>query len=157
MLNNDRGAAGSILYGTLKPLIDDFGGAKLSVGLPWFNSVFVLLMLLLFLPSRRLFALVETPLAGLLVQQAVLLEPCRDADRIRDPLRIEFMLVLPVRWRSGSRRILRLISTRSCARERAFGRRAAQSVLDRHALVTWHAAAAIADQTVFFRPNAIFA
>ena len=43
-------AAGAVLYGTLKPLIYEAfsGGAKLSVGPPYFNAVFVPLMLLLF-------------------------------------------------------------------------------------------------------------
>ncbi len=95
-------AAGSILYGTLKPLIYEAisGGAKLSVGPPWFNSVFVPLMLLLFVflavsPRSRWR---ETPLAGLLMQQAVLLGGASVVTLIAFVTlgRIEFMLVLPV-------------------------------------------------------------
>ena len=95
-------AAGAVLYGTLKPLIYEAlsGGAKLSVGPPYFNAVFVPLMLLLFVflavsPGSRWRA---TPWRSQLARQAALLGGSLVATLavLLALAAFEFMVALPV-------------------------------------------------------------
>ena len=95
-------AAGAVLYGTLKPLIYEAltDGAKLSVGPPYFNAVFVPLMMFLYVfmavsPHSRWR---RTPLGRQLFLQGALVGGSLALTLISLAMvgRIELMLALPV-------------------------------------------------------------